>query len=170
MFNSINGIGVKSSELSRGSIPPYTAFTVGLFGVPHHYEMNAVALNVTVVNPIRGGHVEVHPAVDSPLGSVSTLNVSGPGGVQPNFVIVPMSTGEWLRVYTLTGGHLIIDVLGFFSTTTPIPPTGPTHTSGRFQPLATPERWVDQRTVASQVVGPHLHFRRVRAVPVELGR
>jgi len=145
VHNTITGLGGRA-----GRRAPYSIVDVALdTAIPPG--MSAVALNVTVVSPVRSGHVEVHPFGESPLGSISTLNVSAPGGVHPNFTIVPLGETRSLRVYMLTGGHLIVDVLGYFDGGQFATPEDVSVGRGRFQPLPEPERWVDQRTVTSQV-------------------
>ena len=138
--STIAGVGVPA-----GARAPYSIIDVGVVGQLPFVPITAVAINVTVVNPVLAGHIEVYPYLRAKTGATSTLNVSAPGGVRPNFVVVPVGQGGLISLYALTGGHVLVDVMGYFTT------GSATHTSGRFQPLATPERWVNQRVVTSQV-------------------
>jgi hypothetical protein len=58
---------------------------------------------------------------------------------------VPVGQDGKVSIYMPTGGDLIVDIMGYFTTGTA------THAAGRFQPLASPERWVNQLTMTSQV-------------------
>ena len=140
VLNTRGGIGDYSGSQLPHAIMD-VAVTPSLPAVP----ITAVALNVTLVGPRQPGYVQVYPYMKALNGATSTLNVSTAGGVRPNFVIVPVGQDGKVSVYMPTGGDLIVDIMGYFTTGTP------THSAGRFQPLATAERWVNQQTMTSQV-------------------
>ena len=100
--------------------------------------MTAVALNVTSVNSIAPGFLNVFPYLGSPF-STSTLNITYPGLPRPNFAIVPVNNGI-ISVALQAGGDVILDVEGYFTND-----TAPPIAAGRFVPLPTPERWLDTR-------------------------
>ena len=76
--------------------------------------VEAVVLNVTVVNPVSIGDVTVFPA-DKPMPNSSNINYVG-GQVIPNRVIVPVSASGQVALYTTTQTDLIVDVSGWYST------------------------------------------------------
>ncbi|HWM89561.1 MAG TPA: carboxypeptidase regulatory-like domain-containing protein [Thermoanaerobaculia bacterium] len=76
----------------------------------------AIAVNVTVIDPSNGGHVEIYPlAGERPF--TSTVNF-GSGQVRPNNAIVPLAAdGSFQVFFVITGGgtsELVIDVVGYF--------------------------------------------------------
>ena len=92
---------------------------------------SAVVLNVTAAAGTAPGFVTVWPT-GLPRPNASTLNVTFVGHDIPNQVIVPLGTDGRISIYTLSGTHLIADVLGWF--------TGGLQAisrSGLFQPLPT---------------------------------
>ena len=101
--------------------------------------MTAVALNVTSVNSVAPGFLNVFPYLGSPF-STSTLNITYPGLPRPNFAIVPVNSGI-ISVALQAGGDVILDVEGYFTND-----TAPPIAAGRFVPLPTPERWLDTRS------------------------
>ena len=96
----------------------------------------AAVVNVTITQATAPGFVTAWPA-DKPQPFTSTLNVTTPGQTVPNTALVAVSTGGQLNLFTLGGGHLIVDVYGYFAS------SGPT-TAGRFVSLA-PSRLFDTR-------------------------
>lgn len=116
----------------------------------------AAAVNVTIVGSTGPGYVTAWPA-DKPRPPTSTINTTRLGQIVPNTALVAISPSQQLNVFTETGGHLLVDVYGYFVT------SGVT-TSGRFQSLP-PQRILDTRsglgapnakvngTVALQVTG-----------------
>ncbi len=49
------------------------------------------------------------------VGRSSNLNVQGAGQTVPNLVIVPVGGNGMVNLLTLTGGHLVADVAGYFT-------------------------------------------------------
>jgi hypothetical protein len=82
----------------------------GREGVPADAE--AVALNVTITDATAAGYVTAYPAGTAPP-NVSNLNV-GDGGTVANSVIVKVGAGGKVALYTERGGHLIVDVAGYW--------------------------------------------------------
>jgi hypothetical protein len=103
----------------------------------------AVVLNVTVVGPAGPGYWTVWPRGQR-RPDASNLNVdelqalSGPSLTVTNLVTVPLTSTGAVDVFTSAGGHVIVDLLGYYR-------PAATSTSGRFQPLATPARVLDTR-------------------------
>jgi hypothetical protein len=98
----------------------------------------ALAINVTTTGPNAPGFFTAHPA-GSPLPEASLLNTERSAQTRAAASIVPVSSGG-LSVYSHSGGHLIIDVTGWFTG-----PSAPESTEGLFIPAESPQRLVDTR-------------------------
>ncbi len=105
----------------------------------------AAVLNLTVVGPAGAGYWTVWPHT-SARPDASNLNIdellSLAGGAVPNLVTVPVGGDGVVDVFASAGGHVIVDLLGYY---TPAEEA----TAGRFQPLAAPTRVLDTRGVAT---------------------
>lgn len=77
-------------------------------------DYEAVALSVTVMASQTAGEVEV----DGGSGPVAALAVSGAGQMTTNLVIVPASGDVPLELTTSAGGHLVVDLVGYFESST----------------------------------------------------
>lgn len=108
-------------------------------GVPA-VSMVAVVLGVTITEATGVGYVQVLPGDAGTLGGSSNLNVDAPGDTIANQVTVPVGADGSVRILTQGGGHLVVDVFGWFT------PSGATD-AGRYAPLAppTPRRVLDTR-------------------------
>ena len=94
--------------------------------------IDAVALNVTVVNPESGGFITVYPC-DVPRPLSSNVNYTA-GQVVANGVISPVSANGKVCVYTLAEADIVVDLAGWLPSSTPSAFTG-----------VTPKRLVDTR-------------------------
>jgi hypothetical protein len=112
---------------------------VGLAGVP--LDASAVVINVTIAAATSPGYVEVVPA-GSPLGGTSTVNAESAGQTIANSMTVPVGTGGAITLFTERGGHLIVDVFGYYR-----PVTGSVR-AGRLQTVAA-QRVLDTRPTNS---------------------
>ncbi len=83
----------------------------GAAGVPMS-GVDAVSLNVTVVDPVGPGFVTVYPCGDRPL--TSSLNYVA-GEITPNAVIAPVSPEGDVCFYSSVDADLLADVNGWFS-------------------------------------------------------
>ena len=125
-----------------------TLQVTGVAGVPAN--AMAIVLNTTATEATAAGFVTVYPTGETrPV--VSNLNLTA-GQTQANLVSVKVGTGGSVTLYTQSGTHLVVDVLGYYA-----PATG---TAGRFTSL-TPARLIDTRNTvkvgpASSVVVPVL--------------
>ncbi|MGH9133009.1 MAG: hypothetical protein ACRDZZ_03670 [Ilumatobacteraceae bacterium] len=98
----------------------------------------ALAINVTTTSPNEPGFFTAHPA-GSPLPEASLLNTDRGDQTRAAASITPVSEGG-LTIYSHSGGHLIVDVTGWF--------TGPSafeSTEGLFVAADSPRRLVDTR-------------------------
>ncbi len=98
----------------------------------------AAVLKVTVADATNGGYWTVYPANTTQPNS-SNINVNSPGDVVPNQVITRL-TNDQFTVYSEQGGHLIVDIVGYFTSS-----TAPVGVEGEFHPVS-PDRWLDMRT------------------------
>ena len=99
--------------------------------------IGAVALNLTATEATAAGFVSVWPS-GNPRPLVSSLNLERAGQTLPNLVIVPVGSTGRVSIYTMSGTHLVADVLGWF------PVAGSLHT-------IQPERILDTRPGVGQV-------------------
>jgi peptidoglycan hydrolase-like protein with peptidoglycan-binding domain len=135
---------------TRRSIPVAAGATisVGLTGaapLPAAGTVTAAVLNLTVVPPSGPGFWTVWPhATRRP--EASNLNVDElqflSRSVTPNLVTVPVGSDGVVDVYSSGGGHVIVDLIGYYT-------PAATATSGRFEPLGAPKRVLDTRGVAT---------------------
>lgn len=127
---------------SGGALAPGDAITVPLPpGVAA--DATALAVNVTSVNDLQPGFVESWPAGTSAAGT-SFLNVNGSGQPAAAAAIQPVSA-DGLTLMTSAGGHLVVDVVGWFTGS-----SAPSASEGLFVPL-TPRRLLDSRTDGSRL-------------------
>jgi len=75
--------------------------------------VSAVVLNVTAVGPKSEGWIQVAPNPVS-IGASSNLNTT-PGVTVANLVVVPVSATGKVDLYSTTGGDLLADVFGYFT-------------------------------------------------------
>ena len=99
---------------------------------------SAAVLNVTATETTGPGFITVWSG-DGPRPVASNLNVERPGQTIPNLVIAPVSSGGRVSVFAQTATHLVIDLLGTFTTD-----AAPDSDDGLFRPIA-PHRLVDTR-------------------------
>jgi hypothetical protein len=83
----------------------------GTGGVPLT-NVDAVSLNVTVVDPVAAGFVTVYPCGDRPL--TSSLNYTA-GEIVPNAVLAPVSASGEVCFYSSADAHLVVDVNGWYA-------------------------------------------------------
>ena len=85
----------------------------GVAGVPAS-GVTAVAFNLTLTESGGAGYVTAYPAASArPLAS--SLNTVRVGQTVPNLVIVPLDATGQVSFYVQSGGHLLADVVGFYS-------------------------------------------------------
>ena len=133
---------ITGSPQFAGPLEPEQIIDVPMAGVSVPAGATAVAMNVTIVDAATSGYAQVVPTVAAPLDGSSNLNLESAGQVLPNFVIAPIGQGGAISVYAPSGGHVLVDVLGYFT------PSAAT-TAGRLVPLA-PSRVLDTRTGGSK--------------------
>ena len=97
----------------------------------------AVVGNLTVTEANGPGYVTAYPS-GQPRPLASNLNPEFAGQTIPNSTIVPIGTGGGISLYTLTGSHLVFDVVGYFE------PVGAAVAAGRVVTVP-PARIFDSR-------------------------
>ncbi len=92
----------------------------GVDGIPTS-GTTAVALNVTMVNPVaKGGFLAVYPASSSgSIPTISNINWSTAGANIPNLVMVEVGQNNQVTIYNGSGGtvNATVDIEGYYSTT-----------------------------------------------------
>jgi len=99
---------------------------------------SGVALSVTTTEVVLPGFVTVWPTGEE-LPVASNLN-AGTGGTRANLVLVPLASDGSVTLLSSGGGHLVADVVGWFTGDSSEPAT-----EGLLVPLS-PVRFADTRT------------------------
>jgi hypothetical protein len=76
-------------------------------------DATALAVNVTTFADVRPGYLRAGPA-GQPVNGSSFLNTNGSGEVVAASTILPVSPAG-LTLYTFGGGHVVVDLLGWFT-------------------------------------------------------
>jgi hypothetical protein len=101
-----------------GPIPPTTSITVltaGRFGIPNG--VAAVALNATITAAAAPGFVQVFPTGGATPGASSNINAERAGQTIANATYTSVDGSGRFSIYTQSGGQLLADVAGWFTTT-----------------------------------------------------
>jgi hypothetical protein len=93
---------------------------LGRAGIPAAASL--IASNTTYVQATSPGYLSV-AAAGTPLPPTSALNAYFPGQIVANHTTIPVGT-RGVAVFSWTGGHVVVDVAGYF-TGTPRPSTLP---------------------------------------------
>jgi len=101
-------------------------------------DTSAVFVNLTTTASPGFGYFTAY-AAGAPRPSASVLNTDGVGQTRASGAIVPVN-GAGFDVYSSTGGHLIVDTIGYFTG-----PSAPESADGLLV-LATPTRMMDTRS------------------------
>jgi len=106
-------------------------------GIP--VNASAAVVSITAVGAASGFWTAF--TAGTPLPVTSTLNIDTPGQTRPAQAIVMMNgTNKSISVYTARGGHLLVDVVGWFTGS-----TDAVSSNGLFVPTS-PLRMLDTRT------------------------
>jgi alpha-tubulin suppressor-like RCC1 family protein len=139
----------KSDPGPKGKIGAGGTITVKVTGVPGVPKtgVSAVVLNVTAADATNKGYITVFPS-NVPRPTTSNLNLAGPGATRPNAVIVPVAPDGTIKLYSLSGAHLLADISGYFTDD-----SAPDTDDGLFVPLA-PSRLLDSRNGGAPPIPP----------------
>jgi hypothetical protein len=133
LVDTRTGVGGLSGRLTAGADVEINI--AGLAAVP--VDVDSAVLKVTVTDAVGAGYWSLYPA-GTARPDASNLNVEFPGQTMASQAIVRLTNGR-LRVFAETGGHLLIDFVGYFTGV-----TAPTATTGLFVPV-NPGRVLDTR-------------------------
>jgi len=125
-------------------LAPDSSFDVA---VPGGAGASAAVLNVTTIAS-GAGFWTVSAGPSAPRPPTANLNSLSPFHIASNQVIAPLDASGTFTVYSQSGGHLIVDLVGFM--------TGPgaaVSTEGLFVPLTTATRVLDTREPALNPLG-----------------
>jgi alpha-tubulin suppressor-like RCC1 family protein len=150
VVDSRDGTGLPPAPGSTPKPAAGQAFTVqgaGAGGVPAA-GVSSVAMTVTATESTAAGFVQVVPTGGTTaLGETSNVNLTGAGQTVANLVIVPVGTGGTFQLYSSSGTHLLVDVVGYFTDT-----TAAQADTGLFVPLD-PARLLDTRDTSTPAAG-----------------
>jgi hypothetical protein len=126
------------------AVPPATTLPVP---VPNANGASAAVLTVTTIAQ-SAGYWTFFPTTSSTPPTAANLNSLFPLHIAANQVIVPLDAQGRFNVFSQSGGHLIVDLVGFI--------TGPgaaVSTEGLFVPLDEPTRFLDTRNASTNPLG-----------------
>jgi hypothetical protein len=143
VFDTRDGNGITPGVL--GPNAEVAVQVSGRGGVPAT-GVSAVVANLTLTEAAGPGFVTAWPSgTTRPLAS--SLNATAAGDVVPNLVVVPMGADGRVSLYTSAGGHLVLDVFGWFTDE-----QASASDQGLFVPVA-PTRVLDTRAGVGAVTG-----------------
>lgn len=152
VVDSRSGLGMPVVTGS-GSYPRPSAGQVvtvdlaGVGGVPAT-GVSAVAMTVTATDSGGAGFVQVVPTGGTTsLGATSNVNLTAPGQTVANLVVSRLGQNGSVQIYTSSGTHLLVDVVGYVTDA-----TRPSSSSGLFVAL-NPTRALDTRTSVAPLAG-----------------
>lgn len=135
-------VDTRTRVAPSGPLPPRGQLHVPLpAGVPS--DASALVINVTSVLELGPGHLSARPS-RAARRETSFLNVDGSGTAVAAAIIVPVDSGG-LVIDSHQGGHLVVDVLGWFTG-----PSAPESSDGLFVPFG-PHRALDTRRQPGRV-------------------
>lgn len=111
-------------------------------------QASAVVVSLTATETTAPGFFQLAPGGGLAPGAASALNSDRAGQTIANLAIVPLADDGTFDLYTQSGSHVIIDVLGWFTNDSAV-----ASTAGRFVPVS-PERVYDTRVVSAVSGGP----------------
>ncbi len=123
-----------------GPHPQFAIIDLPIFssgGIPA--TATSIAINVTSTDSAREFYVQALSTLGGAIGAFSTINVSIPGQIRPNFAIVPLGQAGSISIFIPTGGNIVVDAMGYF-----MPLSEATAPAGRFVPI-NPRRALDTR-------------------------
>lgn len=113
---------------------------IPLAGVPT--SASAAVVNLTVTESNGPGFVTAFvPGTTQP--TASNVNADAAGQTRANLAILPIDGVAAIDVFNYAGGHLVIDVIGYFTGV-----SYPASSDGLFVPTAAPDRRLDTRNLA----------------------
>ena len=114
VLDTRTGVGAPAAALPvAGSLEVTLA---GAGGIPAFGATSAV-VNLTAVDPVRDGYVTLYPsgAPAATSATASSLDVDVAGRITPNLTVATLGTSGKVTIFSQTGGHLVLDVAGWFT-------------------------------------------------------
>lgn len=106
-----SAVGYTGPKPVRGAV--VTASLAGVAGVPAA-GVAAVVVNITATEATAAGYITAW-ASGAPQPFTANLNVENAGQTIGNLAIVPVNAASAVDLFTQSGTHLIVDVLGWFA-------------------------------------------------------
>ncbi len=110
LLDTRNAVGSTAGALPRGATVDVRVGGAG--GVPAN-NVGGVLANVTLVEATAPGFATVYPT-GTTAPTASNLNADVAGETVPNLVASPLGTGNQLTILDDAGGHVLLDVAGWF--------------------------------------------------------
>ncbi|HEY5873774.1 MAG TPA: serine hydrolase domain-containing protein, partial [Ilumatobacteraceae bacterium] len=136
LLDTRDGTGGRTGALELGG--SFDLQVTGRAGIPTG--ASAAVLAVTATEANAAGFVSVWPS-GMPKPFVATLNVPGAGATVTNLALAPIGAGGRVSLFSQTGTHLVVDVVGWMSGA-----GAAASTNGLFVPNG-PDRQLDTRVV-----------------------
>ncbi len=135
LLDTRSGLGGKNGAFTAGQ--SFDLEVSGHGGVPD--DATAVALTVTYTGPTAPGYITVWPTAQ-PQPLASTTNPNGVGDIRSNLAMIPLGAGGKVSIFSFAPTHVVIDVIGWFSTAS--------DNTGKFT-VVTPARIADSRQASA---------------------
>ena len=119
--SSIGQIGYTGGKPTAGQT---TSLAISVGGAPVAPDMAVAIINLTVTEADAPGFLTVWPS-GAPKPFVSQLNVSRSGQTIQNLVLAPVGADGRINIFTMSGGHLIADLVGWLPVGSGYQPTDP---------------------------------------------
>jgi len=133
--------------LDTRRVATFNAGETRTFTVPGAAGASAVAVNLTAITT-RPGYWQLYPQGGAAPTTSNLNSPSGANAIVANQAIVPVDAAGGITIYSESGGDLLIDLVGTFTSA-----TAPSATDGLFVPLTSPTRVVDTRIAALNPLG-----------------
>jgi hypothetical protein len=143
-------LDTRTADAPLGTNGSISVQVTGAAPLPPLGPTRVAVLNVAVVGPADVGYWSVYPGGTNPP-LASSLNIDERASMLgrylavANLVTVPVGNDGTVTVFSQSGGHVVVDMLGSYQ-------ASDATAGGRFGPLATPSRLIDTRSGA--VVAP----------------
>ena len=133
-FTPVTGARLADTRTTNNPLIAFTPRAFALRGagpVPNDSSVNAVALDVTVLNNTSAGNLRVYPSDQANAPTIASANYAVPATAVENLVIAKLGSDGAVTFYSnqyASGDHVdvVIDVVGYYRTAPGLPgaPTG----------------------------------------------
>jgi len=140
-------LAAPSRVLDTRRVSTFNAGETRTFAVPGAAGASAVAINLTALTT-RPGYWQLFPQGGTVPFTSNLNSPSGANAVVANQAIVPVDAAGGIAIYSESGGDLLIDLVGTFTSA-----SASSTTDGLFVPLTSPTRIVDTRVASLNPLG-----------------